>query len=211
MIPNRQNKLIQITSVITGQIAQINTRYPGGPGLHFYHRALALRQQHPSASSFLASGTCVEILYAALVSWGMDSRTAEMKDFADFMSNLQGNTAGFQVIETASASFSWTNRTAVVQALSSVYQSLALMKTSKRLVSNSKCLHMLFPNLCTPMDTLNTLTKLYGSGYETPARFLEVLELSYDVIAGISNPQQYLDNQWNTCETKLVDNAILLL
>jgi len=85
------------------------------------------------------------------------------------------------------------------------------MKTSGRLVSNLKCFHFVFPRLCLPMDKENTLQKLYGNREETQARFLEVLEFSYDVIAGTQNPQQYLDNQWNTCETKLVDNAIMLM
>jgi hypothetical protein len=38
-----------------------------------------------------------------------------------------------------------------------------------------------------------------------------VLEFSYDIINGIKNPQQYFDNRWNTCETKLVDNAIIMM
>ncbi|MGA9802043.1 MAG: hypothetical protein WBQ19_17760 [Terriglobales bacterium] len=41
--------------------------------------------------------------------------------------------------------------------------------------------------------------------------FLEVLEFCYDVLAGIQNPQQYAHGSWNTCPTKLVDNAIFLL
>jgi hypothetical protein len=42
-------------------------------------------------------------------------------------------------------------------------------------------------------------------------KFFEVLEFSYDIINGIKNPQQYFDNRWNTCETKLVDNAIIMM
>jgi hypothetical protein len=140
----------------------------------------------------------------------MNSRGAKMKDYADFKSNLQGNSAGFQAVEAASAAFAWTNRVDVIQALSTLYDSLALMKTNGKLVSNAKCLHFVFPDLCPPMDRTNTLKKLYGSTGESKARFLEVLEFSYDVIAGIHNPKQYLDNQWNTCETKLVDNAIIM-
>ena len=85
------------------------------------------------------------------------------------------------------------------------------MKTNGRLVSNAKCLHCVFPDLCLPMDRINTLQKLYGSTYESPARFLEVLEFCYDVLAGIPNPQQYVSGPWNTYPTKLVDNAIFLL
>jgi len=213
VIPNRPNKLSQVTSIITGSIAQAN-QFSGGPALHFYQRALGLRQQHPAVSSFLANNDCIEMLYALLVSWDMNSRGAEIKDYVDFRSNLQGNTAAFQAIETAAAGFKWTNRAAVVQSMSALYPSLALMKSNGRLVSNSKCLHCVFPDLCLPMDRQNTLQKLYGNIYEGrpgPERFVEVLEFCYDVLAGISNPQQYVGGPWNTCPTKLVDNAIILL
>ncbi len=203
-----RNKQPQIAGIITGRIAQINTKYPGGPDLHFYHRIL---DKFPRVSSFLACDTCIEILYATLVSWDMNCRAAKMKDYADFKSNLQGNSSAFQVVETSSVSFTWTNRGTVIQSLSTLFDSLALMKTNERVVSNSKCLHFVFPNLCPPMDNL-TFENLYGKhAAATKARFLEVLDFSYDILAGIQNPLQYLDTQWNTCETKLVDNAIILM
>jgi len=133
-----------------------------------------------------------------------------MKDYLDFRSNLQANTAVFQVVEAASVGFTWAHPGAVVQGLSTLYDSLALMQTNGRLVSNSKCLHFVFPSLCPPMDGKNTLQKLYGNTAESKGKFLEVVGFSYEIISGIQNPQQYLDQQWNTCETKLVDNAIIL-
>ena len=211
MIPNRPNTLTMLTSIITGRIAQINAVYRGGPSFYFYHRILDLRRQHPTVAGFLASGTCIEMLYATLVSWDMNSRGAKMKDFDDFRSNLQTNVSAFQTVETAATGFTWANRGAVENALSSLYDRLSLMKTNGKLVSNSKALHFVFPSLCPPMDRTNTLKKLYGHTAETKNKFMEVLGFTYDIIAGIQNPQQYLDNQWNTYETKLVDNAIILM
>jgi hypothetical protein len=42
----------------------------------------------------------------------------------------------------------WTNRAAVVESISAIYPSLALRKSNGRLVSNSKCLHCVFPDFC---------------------------------------------------------------
>jgi len=145
-----------VAGIITGRIAQINTVYRGGPSFHFYHRILDLRRQHPSVAAFLASGTCIEMLYATLVSWDMNGRGAKMKDYADFRNNLQGNVNAFQAVEVAANGFSWANRGAVVQALSSLYDQLMLMKTNGKLVSNSKTLHFVFPTLCPPMDRTGT-------------------------------------------------------
>jgi hypothetical protein len=46
---------------------------------------------------------------------------------------------------------------------------------------------------------------------ESKNKFLEILEFSYEVIEGIQNPRQYLDDHWNTSEMKLVDNAIIMM
>lgn len=211
MIPHRQNVLAALTGIITGRIAQINAVYRGGPSFYFYHRILDLRRQYPTVGAFLASTTCIEILYAALVSWDMNSRGAKMKDYDDFRNNLQGNINVFQSVEAAANGCTWANRSPVVQALADLYDRLSLMKTKKKLVSNSKTMHFVFPALCPPMDNTNTLMKLYGHSAQSKKKFLEVLEFSYDILAGIQNPRQYLDNQWNTLETKLVDNAIILM
>jgi hypothetical protein len=158
------------------------------------------------------------MLYAALVSWGMDSRAAEMKDCADFKANVQAASAYFKAVESAvaSQSFTLTNRNAVVKAVSSLFDSLALMKSQERTISNSKCIHFVFPNQCIPVDN-NTFTKLYTPSSAnnwapaTKPRFMEVLDFAYDILAGISNPQQYLDSIWNRNLMKLVDNAIVLV
>jgi hypothetical protein len=208
-----------LTNIIKTRIADIHQpSYPKGPALHFYHRVLNLRLQSSTVTSFLQSNDCIEMLYAALVSWGMESRAAEMKDYADFKANVQAASAYFKAVESAAASqsFTLTNRNAVVEAVSSLFDSLALMKSQERTISNSKCIHFVFPNQCIPVDN-NTFKNLYKPSSDknwapaTKPRFMEVLDFAYDILAGISNPQQYLDSIWNRNLMKLVDNAIVLM
>lgn len=153
----------------------------------------------------------MEMLYATLVSWDMNSRGARMKDFDDFKHNIQSAVAGFRQVEAVSAWFTWTNRQEVIRRLSELYDALTLMETNGKLVSNAKTLHFVFPSLCPPMDRTNTLQKLYGNTMESKGKFVEVLEFSYDVLNTIPNPSQYLDQEWNASETKLVDNAIIMM
>jgi len=208
-IPNRTQLITDLQGIITSQLT--NFQYRGGPSLHFYHRVRAVRQQHPSISSFLADNSALELVYATLVAWDMDGRGAKLQDYGDFCKNLRGAGQQLQAVEVALPNFTWTSRTAMISALESAYDSLTLMETNGRLVSNSKCLHFLFPAVCMPMDRRNTLTKIYGNGtYESKHKFLELINLAYDVVAGLSNPSQYHDTRWNTCDMKLVDNAIII-
>jgi hypothetical protein len=211
MIRDKGNVAIRLTRIITNDVSRINTIYRSGPSLHFYHRILDLRRQHPSVASFLSSDNCIELLYATLVSWDMNGRGAKLKDYLDFKSNLMANMTAFQAVETAAPKFTWAKNREMLQALAALYSSLALMKTEGKLVSNSKCIHYLFPSYCLPMDRTNTLQKLYGNTMESKNKFLEILEFSYEVIESIQNPRQYLDDHWNTSEMKLVDNAIIMM
>ncbi len=115
---NKNHRVRQVANIIKTKIGEINNIYRRGPSLHFYHRVRELRRQYPHVASFLASDMCVEILYATLVSWDMDSRRAKMKDFCDFKSNLLDNVAAFQVVETDLAE---KNRKSAVQSLISLY------------------------------------------------------------------------------------------
>src|SRR5262245_25070627 len=210
MIKNRRRLTCHVADIIRNRIGDINEIYGTGPDLYFYHRVRELRRQHAHVESFLSSDTCLEILYATLVSWDMNSRRAQMKYFCDFKSNLVDSLAASQAVEAA---FAANDREKARKSLMLLYDALDLMKSKRRLVANSKCLHFLFPALCLPIDS-NTLKKLRLGDRSQPKdkeTFCEILDFANDVVAEMDNPGQYLDDQWNTCDMKLVDNAISLL
>jgi len=82
------------------------------------------------------------------------------------------------------------------------------MKTSGRLVSNSKVMHFVLPDLVMPMDRENTLRFFFGNTGESPSRFLDIMDCSYHVARKI-DLRRFLDKKWNQSITKVVDNAII--
>lgn len=78
-----------IVRLLQNGIHRINAEYRRGPSLYFYRRVCALRAERPSVERFLADNYCVEMVYATLVAWDMDSRRARMKDFFDFRVSLR--------------------------------------------------------------------------------------------------------------------------
>jgi hypothetical protein len=210
MIQNREVLIEELRGIIVREISRINDIYRRGPSLYFYRRIIQLRREHPRVSDFIASDYCIEIAYATLVSWDMNSRGAKMKDFELFRANLRANRRVFEELEELSRGFSYQNARDVLECLSRVYDSTELMVSGGKLVACSKCLHFIFPSVCMPMDRRNTLMKIYGHTNESKNKFMELVHLSYDVLAGIQERTLYLDEEWNAFETKLVDNAILL-
>lgn len=211
MISNRSAKIKAVTQAIKARMPEFNQRYRGGPSLYFYKRVLSLRRISPDIASFLASDYHLEILYAVLVSWDMDSRRAKLKDFADLKDNILGCMPALQALDRASKDFALAKAHVLLDSLAAAFSRLALMQTSGRLVSNSKCLHFLFPSLCMPMDGMNTLQYLYGGTSESAKKYREISAFCFDVMAQPIDFEHYLDDQWNQTIPKLVDNAIILL
>jgi len=210
MIQNRRQKINRIVNKIRTVISEINERYRSGPDLYFYRRLMMLRGQAPNLSAFLQSEYNVEILYATLVSWDMNSRAAKMKYFDEFKESIVSTLNQLQQLEVLFAQ-QQLQRNEVLPTLRSVYCNLELMKTRNKLVSNSKVLHFLFPTKLIPMDGKNTLQFFYGNTGESANKYMEITEVAFDIMAMDDNWQNYLDNVWNTSVPKMIDNAILLI
>lgn len=210
-IPDRQKKKEEILYTITNRIREINLRYRKGPDLYFYRRLVELRKKNHIVSDFISDNYNVEILYATLVSWDMNSRGAKLKYFDEFKRALVSCLPQLEAIERALQHFSLAESYKMMEILETAYTNLHLMETSGRLVSNSKCLHFLFPSLLMPIDKTNTLDYLYGNNYESVKRYLEIIEFSFEIMRSPIKFEGYLDDLWNQSVPKMIDNAIILL
>lgn len=212
MIPDRDKKKRAIIHTISTRIKEINKRYRLGPSLYFYRRITSLRNQHSSIESFLSHEYNLEILYATLVSWDMNSRGAKMKYFDAFKENLILNTPQLCQLEKCAKAFNPNEEPFhILMCLERTFSKLNLMESGGRLVSNSKCLHFLFPSICMPMDRTNTLVYFYGNMSESVNKYIEICQFVFELMQSPNNYQQFLDNQWNTTVPKMIDNAIILL
>jgi len=187
----------------------INKLYRKGPDLYFYKRIFFLRKKTSDICSFLKSKYNREILYATLVSWDMNSRGAKMKSFEEFSSNLFSCSNEFERIEDIEKSHNFDFEILRPQLIDT-YEKLNVMRTQAQLVSNSKLLHFLFPDFLLPMDRKNTRVYFYGYTNESINKYLEIIELSFDMMNKIPDLNNYIGDGWNTSVPKLIDNAIIL-
>jgi hypothetical protein len=210
MIKDRQKKIEEIIYTIKNRIHEINERYRNGPDLYFYKRLLALRRQTSDIIAFLNNDYNLEIIYATLVSWDMNSRGAKLKYFDEFKSSILSCMDSLNAINGMSDIKSIDILDLQIQLLG-VYKKLSLMKTKGRLVSNSKFLHFLFPDLFVPMDRKNTLEYFYGNTNESVNKFFEITEFSFDLVKKLLDDNVQLDEGWNSTIPKTIDNAIILI
>lgn len=213
MIPNIDEKCDELVEIINTRIMEIDDRYRGGPSLYFYSKILARRRGARSVRSFLRKRENIEWLYATLVSWDMNSRGAKMKDFDLFAESISDNIRLFQELERYSTDIENVELDDITETVSCIYNAVSLMATNQRLVSNSKFLHFVFPDLLMPMDGTNTLSYCYGNTGESVNKYIEILGLSFRIAQVGINWDAIVTNEdgrWNRSIPKIIDNAIIL-
>lgn len=200
----------EIRSVILHKVKDFNRIYRSGPDLYFYKRVLFLNRQAKSLHDFISSDYNLEIIYATLVAWDMNSRGAKMKYFNEFKENIVSLEKSFreiwgQKIENIKDSGSF------LSFIGDIYEKLHVMKGKDRFVSNSKLLHFIFPNLLMPMDRSNTLVYFYKHTNESKEKYLDLIKWSYDMamIDGI-RWSGFFDDGWNSTIPKILDNAVII-
>jgi hypothetical protein len=210
LIKDEDKKITQIISTVETRIAEINDRYRKGPDLYFYRKIFHLRTTTKDIKTFLKNYENIEVLYTALLSWDMNCRGAKMKYFDDFKLNIEECLEYFIKIED----FEKKDRNKLNEInpiLIDAYKKLDVMQTYKKIVSNSKILHFLFPALLMPIDGENVLDYFYGNAGESYSKYLEVINFQFEVMNRLKNPESYLDEKWNTTIPKMIDNAIILI
>lgn len=87
-ITDKESKKTKINEIISNRIGDINDIYRKGPSLYFYRRLKSLRDETNNIEEFIKVKYNLEIIYATLVAWDMDSRGAKMECFDKFRGNL---------------------------------------------------------------------------------------------------------------------------
>lgn len=60
-------------------------------------------------------------------------------------------------------------------------------------------------------DRTYTLSYFYGNTYESLDKYIEITELSYEIMNTLENWDDYLDGKWNATVPKLIDNTVIFL
>lgn len=179
------------------------------PGLYFYRQTIDLRRRKNLDELFDDPlDRFIELVYATLVSWNMNTRRAQMKYFDQFKASILANRERFTRLASSKLEMLSSMKGDEVKVLYEIFSNLQLMESKGRLVSNSKVMHFILPDLVMPMDRQNTLKFFFKNTNESTGHFLRLFEASYEIAKKIPL-RQFLDDKWNLSVPKIIDNAIL--
>jgi len=206
------NKLLKKKKYLVKNIPKLIKQfdYRKGPDLYFYKKIISKIRNHP-LKSLLKRDDFIELLYATLTSWDMNARGAKMKYFDEFKENVLKNKNYFLKLSNYKLDrINESDFLEIKEIIGKLYDNLDVMQTKGKLVSNSKIMHYLLPDLVMPMDRKNTLNFFFGNTNESKGKFLEIIECTYYIAKEIDlNKFVNKYNEWNLSVPKIIDNAII--
>jgi len=186
-----------------------------GPDLYFHKRALSVEYEKWQEK--------IEMIYAALVSWGMHrmgSNGPKMQSFDSFEKSMA--TARLKIIELQHSApqrispSDW-------ETLEQLFKEIKVMSSGTTIVGNSKVLAHVIPNLVAPVDRKYSVKYLFGSD-----TFQNCLEGEWQLMCKILSEFYYpiasdpkfqdkakcwmadeVNFSWDTSILKLVDNLVI--
>jgi hypothetical protein len=184
-------------------------QYRKGPDLYFYKKTIELRRSKPLTELFEESDRYIELMYATLTAWDMNSRGAKMNYFDGFKNSILANKERLIQLSSERLETLQKGRIGEIKTrLEQIYTNLHLMESGGRLVSNSKVMHFILPDLIMPIDRQNTLNFFYGHTNELESYFIRIFDYSHEIAQRI-DLRQFLDDTWNLSVPKVIDNAII--
>ncbi len=161
----------------------------------------------------------IVLVYTTLSSWNMNSRGAKLADFEIFEKSLQSHKEDFFLL--AEMKIGGINDFAVAQeVLKRLFFGLELVgkndngKEKPRLVTFSKTLHFLLPELVPPIDRTYTLnfffghTQIPGTVEKQFGKFMEIFT-AFNEFAKSNNLTAFKDDKWNFNIPKIMDNLVI--
>lgn len=193
-----------------------------GPSLYFHHRTLSIRRDlGGSVDACLGSEAFFESLYATLASWGLhrmgpgNTKLVDLPVLAQSFRSLSVNLRKLEGMKIEAISQRDVSR--IADLIWPIIWDLKVGIGNTKIISGTKALHHLLPDLVPPIDREYTVQFLFKNknavqGDATKQR--DAFRAMYPHFATISRTcgsqiASRLSRGMNTSVTKVIDNAIV--
>lgn len=188
------------------------TKYTfNGPSLYFHQKALECQQ-----TEFL-SNRHIEYVYATLVAWGMHRMGptgAKMPNFDEFKESIIAHKDKLEELRGKRIEYITRNEIdSIIESLSIICFSIKGSTSNSHLVSGSKTLAHILPNLVCPMDRQYTLRFFKFRSKDTENDIFKFVMRSmwdfYQNSNNVKSVQSLLGQTFNENYPKIFDNLII--
>ncbi len=154
------------------------------------------------------------MLYATLRVWRIGVRSSRLLSVPLFADALRKNADGIAALDGMSIDDPFLHTASVVDQIARLITSLGVVENQAKLVSGTKTLHHLLPDLVPPMDRAWTgrFLGMHQAEWQSPANQSRILTTAFSGMARVArevSPQQFVGSGWRSSKTKILDNAII--
>lgn len=192
-----------------------NNYRPFDPGNYLYKKLMVI----PSGDYY--SKNHVELIYVTLSAWNMNSRGAKLSEFEDFYDSIVSKKNDIESLRRYECGKIIDSEIpALLTSIDKLFNSLKLVGKNKngeekpRLVTFSKTMHFLLPNLFIPIDRTYTLRFFYNHT-NISKKIEKQLEKHNQILLAANQFSKkhdlhpYIDTNWNLNIPKIIDNLII--
>ncbi len=209
------NHLVSNKKIFENSLKKTKEFYrPLDPGQYLYNLLLEKRKDID-----LFSDEYLELVYTTLIAWNMNGRGAKLSEIQIFKETIIKNKQTIKNLEKYEL-VNLEEKDFVLKKLKDLFFNLELTETKSKIVTFSKTLHFLLPELIVPIDRKYTLDFFYNNkqiptdknkkiNCEKQFKIFEELFDKFIEISRVYNLNRYLDKIWHATPTKVIDNAII--
>lgn len=165
-----------------------------------------------SAAAAVDDDEFVTSLYRTLGRWGIGTRASTLVPRDQFAAQLRIRRAEFEQLDMVHIEDPGLDVDAVVGQVWTLVAELPIVRNVARIVSATKTLHHVLPDLVVPMDRRWTGAFFMWSPVDPQNRQYQTFWLTYRdmiTVARQVQPSQYVGTGWKTSPAKIIDNAAI--
>lgn len=173
-----------------------------------HRNTILLRLQLGSARAAIDSDEFTKQLHSTLRSWGIGMRRSRLAPLGSFREALRARATAIEQLDHVPIEEAKSHGELIWQ----VINSLGIVSNDAPVVSGTKALHHILPELVVPIDRGYTQV-LFGwqnpqFQYHQEQCFLKAHNFFVEV-SRLTEPRQYVGEGWFTSATKIIDNAVV--
>ena len=181
--------------------------------LESHRRTIELRELRGSAAAAIGDPEFVESLHCTLRAWGIGSRGSKLRALPSFSAALQDSVPAIAALEGFRIDGADLNVDQMIGELWRLIETLKIVDNAAPIVSGTKTLHHILPELVPPMDRAYTQTFFLWHNPQFQYGQSDCFRKAFGAFVHIArqvNPQQYVGRHpWHTSRTKVLDNAVV--
>lgn len=180
--------------------------------LEYHQRTIKIRRELGSVKNAINDDKFLGYLYDTLRAWGLGKQGSKLRGFSDFVKSIREKSLELEKFDGLQIDDPNLPVSKISNELATLVDSLNIVDNRSKLVSSTKALHHLLPDLVVPIDRRYTQTFFGWENYQVQNEYKKCFIIAFHTFVEIARTislKNYLKDGWYTSKTKVIDNAIV--